>query len=559
MDKKVPKPWCDPASGIYYTNFRVPTDLVPLVGRPLIQKSLRTKERRTAERKNCEIWLTYQREFERLRRNQTLNTALSEDHIPHLVEEWLHSSLKEDEEWRLMGIIPRTQEGLSEAYSTLAEQVWEGQQTGKHPEFLIRAASGFLQDKGVSFDSRGLAFAKFIDELSPRYEAYLNALDRRDRGERHSTPPPPKQPLTPLSKLVQEFIESRPKSKATALTKDAACMNKFVEIVSDKPMSSLKQQDLREFFQIAQRLPSQRGGPKKPDGITWREWAGEEVTMSPDTFKNNYLAPVRHFLKWAKSTYHDQGFPVGLTTDAIEYQGTRERGEDKQRAFTPEELRRLFLGEEMRGFATDPDQAARYWLPMLGLHTGARINELCQLNPAEDWITPDGIHCLHITTETESGEDVTKSIKTGTPRIVPIHPKLIELGFLDYLEQAKATGTGRLFPEFKPKMGKAGERAREWFAALIMKTGLRDDTPFAKVTGFHAFRHTLITYAANHEDASMEAAIDLITGHVSHGSAVKRGYISKRSARKAFETIRKVDFGLAFIRPEPPKAQRLVT
>ncbi len=57
MDKKVPKPWRDPASGIYYTNFRVPTDLVRLVGRPLIQKSLRTKDRRVAERKNCEAWL----------------------------------------------------------------------------------------------------------------------------------------------------------------------------------------------------------------------------------------------------------------------------------------------------------------------------------------------------------------------------------------------------------------------------------------------------------------------------------------------------------------------
>jgi len=34
---------------------------------------------------------------------------------------------------------------------------------------------------------------------------------------------------------------------------------------------------------------------------------------------------------------------------------------------------------------------------------------------------------------------------------------------------------------------------------------------------------------------------------------VKRGYISKRSARKAYETIRKVDFGLEFIKPEPLK------
>lgn len=551
MDKKVPKPWCDPASGIYYTNFRVPTDLVPLVGKPLIQKSLRTKERRTAERKNCEIWLTYQREFERLRRERALDAPLSEEFIPHLVEEWLHQTLKADEEGRITGAVPRTQEGMGEVYYGMIDELAEGSLTGKHPDFLVRTAAAFLDEKGITYDSRSLAFSKFVEELSPRYARYLATLASRDEGQRVSTPAPPRQRLIPLSQLVREFIESRPKGKATALTKDAACMTKFLEIVGDKPMSSLRQQDIREFFHVAQRLPSQRGGPKKPEGITWREWAGDTVTMSPDTFKNNYVAPVRHFLKWAKSTYHDQGFPVGLTTDAIEYQGTRERGEDKQRAFRPEELQRLFLGEEMQSFATDPDQAERYWLPLLGLHTGARINELCQINPAEDWITPDGIHCLHITTETEAGEDVTKSIKTGTPRIVPIHPKLIELGFLGYLERTKATGVGRLFPAFKPKMGNAGERAREWFASLIVKAGLRDDTPFAKITGFHAFRHTLITYAANHDDPSMEAAIDQITGHVSHGSAVKRGYISNRSARKAYETIRKVDFGLEFFKPVP--------
>ena len=551
MDKKVPKPWCDPASGIYYTNFRVPTDLVPLVGRPLIQKSLRTKERRTAERKNCEIWLTYQREFERLRRERVLDAPLTEEFIPHLIDEWFHQTLKADEDGRITGAAPRTREDMGEVYYAMIDELAEGSLTGKHPDFLIRAAAAFLDEKGISYDSRSLVFAKFVEELSPRYARYLGTLASRDEGQKVSTPAPPRQQLIPLSQLIREFIESRPKGKATALTKDAACMTKFLEIVGDKPMSSLKQQDIREFFHVAQRLPSQRGGPKKPEGITWREWAGDTVTMSPDTFKNNYVAPVRHFLKWAKSTYHDQGFPVGLTTDAIEYQGTRERGEDKQRAFRPEELQRLFLGEEMQSFATDPDHAERYWLPLLGLHTGARINELCQINPAEDWITPDGIHCLHITTETEAGEDITKSIKTGTPRIVPIHPKLIELGFLGYLERTKAIGVGRLFPAFKPKMGNAGDRAREWFASLIVKAGLRDDTPFAKITGFHAFRHTLITYAANHDDPSMEAAIDQITGHVSHGSTVKRGYISSRSARKAYETIRKVDFGLEFFKPVP--------
>lgn len=544
----MPTLWRDPDSGIYYSNFRIPSDLVSHYNKTHILKSLRTKNKQEAEEENGKRWLHCKSEWRELRQRRSLNAPLSEEFIPYLIEEWLHDTLRADEEGRIMGAVPRTREGMGEVYYGMIDDLAEGSLTGKHPDFLIRTAAAFLNEKGIAYDSKSFAFAKFVEELSPRYARYLNTLASRDEGQKVGTPAPPKQKLIPLSQLIREFIESRPKGKATALTKDATCMSKFLEIVGDKPMSALRQQDIREFFQIAQRLPSQRGGPKKPEGVTWREWAGDTITMSPDTFKNNYVAPVRHFLKWAKSTYHDQGFPVGLTTDAIEYQGTRERGEDKQRAFRPEELQRLFLGDEMQCFASDPTQAERYWLPLLGLHTGARINELCQINPAEDWITPDGIHCLHITTETEAGEDVTKSIKTGTPRIVPIHPKLIELGFLEYLERTKATGVGRLFPAFRPKMGNAGERAREWFASLIIKAGLRDDTPFAKITGFHAFRHTLITYAANHDDPSLEAAIDQITGHVSHGSAVKRGYISNRSARKAYETICKVDFGLEFFR-----------
>ena len=106
-----------------------------------------------------------------------------------------------------------------------------------------------------------------------------------------------------------------------------------------------------------------------------------------------------------------------------------------------------------------------------------------------------------------------------------------------------------MFPAFKPKMGRAGERAREWFSGFISATGLRDETPFAKLTGFHAFRHTLITYAANHDDPNMESAIDQITGHVGQGSSVKRGYISHRAIKRAYETVCKVDFGLCFTLP----------
>ncbi len=59
---------------------------------------------------------------------------------------------------------------------------------------------------------------------------------------------------------------------------------------------------------------------------------------------------------------------------------------------------------------------------MIGRYTGARMNEICQLK-AED-ITKDVIHIR--------GEQ----LKTANARrSIPTHPKLIELGILDWVSR----------------------------------------------------------------------------------------------------------------------------
>ncbi|MGO7388739.1 integrase, partial [Rhizobium ruizarguesonis] len=62
------------------------------------------------------------------------------------------------------------------------------------------------------------------------------------------------------------------------------------------------------------------------------------------------------------------------------------------------------------------------------LYSGARPAEIAQLgvdDVREDW----GHWIMHITTE----GDGDKSVKTaGSMRVVPVHPELVKLGFLDY-------------------------------------------------------------------------------------------------------------------------------
>src|SRR5690606_19847117 len=110
----------------------------------------------------------------------------------------------------------------------------------------------------------------------------------------------------------------------------------------------------------------------------------------------------------------------------------------------------------------------------------------------------DGGWYLRITEEGEEVEDVRRTVKTGASRrCVPVHSKLLELGFAKYVEKQRKAGAQLLFSPFRPSRGKASGEAEKWFRGLLYDTGLRDETPGARVVGMHAFRSTFLNKAMN--------------------------------------------------------------
>ena len=550
----MPKPWEHPKTGAYYLNVRIPANVLSAYpGKTHIQKSLRTKSRKEAEKRLCEEWLQLQREFEQKRRQLGNHSPLTEDLTDALAQNWLAEQMDEDD-------LLRIEEGRFDKTlfnSNMALEIVE-------PEMRLALAQGrcdviaedvddWLASNGYVFNRDSMAYKRTAFAFLKAYVSMLDAVGRRNRGEHIATPTATAIPQTlRLKPIIEKFLEGKD-SKLEKWRKSFAALDKLTDVLGeDRLVATIKQADILEYFDIVQHLPSERGGKKRPKGVSIRELIGDTITMAPATFDNNYVAPIRVFLRWAISTYQDQGFPVGLTTDYVEYKGKREAGDQKQRAFEAHELKRLFEGEELKRFADAPENHHRYWLPVLGLHTGARINELCQINPQVDISIHEGIWALHLTADSATDERVTKSIKTKKSRYVPIHPKLIELGFLEYAERVKLEGHQLLFPEFKPKRGKASAQAAEWFGDFLEEIGVRDDTPGNRIVGAHAFRSTLLTYAANHEDPSLESRMGLITGHVrldSNITKVMRGYISKRDMERLYGIIAQVDFGLAIPSP----------
>jgi integrase len=157
-------------------------------------------------------------------------------------------------------------------------------------------------------------------------------------------------------------------------------------------------------------------------------------------------------------------------------------------------------------------RTARYWLPILGVFTGARLNELCQLL-VEDVDCDDGIHFLNITNEGENQRVKNRSSK----RKMPIHDGLVSLGFLEFVRHQRQAGETRLFPELKlSEYGYYSEDFSKWFSRYLKQIGIKTD----KVS-FHSLRHCF-------EDACRTALLeggimDALQGHTEAGQRGRYG------------------------------------
>ena len=195
--------------------------------------------------------------------------------------------------------------------------------------------------------------------------------------------------------------------------------------------------------------------------------------------------------------------------DAADWPVSHNQAQTKKYApFSIEQLNAIFHaplytgckddGRNYNKVGTNHPRHIRFWLPLIALFTGARINEICQLH-TDDVQEKNGIPFISINEEDE------KHVKTKAGiRQVPIHNELIKIGFLDYAAQMRAKGETLLFPEVMESLVK-GKRAKDaspsaplskWFNHFIESVNTCIEQPELKFTSehvFHSFRHTVRT------------------------------------------------------------------
>ena len=151
----------------------------------------------------------------------------------------------------------------------------------------------------------------------------------------------------------------------------------------------------------------------------------------------------------------------------------------------PEDLARIFNSEMFLEWSKD--HPSRFWIPLLALYTGCRLEEMASLY-CEDVFEHKGLWCIDI------NDNYDRTVKNKNAiRSIPLHPFLVEkLKFPQYVARIKAQGSDRVFPDLKKENHKYGNVLSKRFNYYKRKVGIID----SKKT-FHSFRHNVTNYLMN--------------------------------------------------------------
>lgn len=540
-------------SGVYYFRAKVPVDLQSHYGtKREITYSLKTKDLKEALVSVRVETVKVDQEFDAIRRrlNATPRDILSDAEISRLAAIYYHQRLEEDEEVRRDGFgLPLDMfrdavEAVTKAGGTPEWSISEADnggeglsdrdyaQYGETLEYVgealkvssARGKTAIIQDEveellaaqGLTLPTGSPGHRKLSQAILQAAVRANEALQQRHAGAAVPTPAAPvpfvgsapavasqaKAGLT-LTQIFEAWKADRAPPEKTALDFWAQ-IRRFAELHGDLPVEHVTRAHVREFKDAMVRFPA------RPDGQLRKltvpqilERVGDDPAiprLTAKTVNEKALAALKTVFNWAVGQGHVPASPAEGLVVASAAHHKKSRGFP----YSTSELAAIFNSPV---FTQDSRPAggcgeAAKWLPLLGLFTGARLNELGQLR-ASDIRQTKGLHYIAIT------DDDGRFLKNhASKRDVPIHPELQRMGFLSFVDEARKVGNGQLFPFLKLTGRSVTDAWSKWWGRYA-----RDYVPDRR-KNFHSFRHTM-------KDAMRGARVHFEFQHILLGHSIE--------------------------------------
>jgi len=341
-----------------------------------------------------------------------------------------------------------------------------------------------------------------------------------------------------LDRYKREVLDLRSVTPKTSI-KHRALVNHVGDFFGRKTtLDRITRAECNRYRDHLATLPPNFGKRRGDVHSARRKQMAEDRTLSWET-QANYLKSMSDVMAWA---VREQLVPFN-PAEHITPLRKREAAENQRLPFTVEELKTIFSAPLFTGSKDDERSFAipgpniirrsRYWVPLVALYSGMRMGEILQLTPEHVRKSAKGTPFFVLTRDMK--------LKTGNAeREVPVHPELIRVGFLDWVEEQRQRKSGLLFPDVAiSKHGYGSDIFTKRFATFLRSLELPADR--RPKLCFHSFRHTFKD--ALNETGASEEVKDEICGW-SRGKKTGRRYGSGLSADLLNDTVRQVTFSL---------------
>ena len=352
-----------------------------------------------------------------------------------------------------------------------------------------------------------------ITQMPPLTAAPLVAPPAEEVSVADSFPLSDKGRLS-ISKFWEVYIEARQATPSRlrqhTIDKRLTAWRELSEFVGpDKPLFKVRKDDVWQYHDALLKSPASAGSITELKDLSFRQRI-DAMAANPGKYRSLHIDTVADRLRHINAVFQlavDRGHLDKSVARGVKVRKTI--SESARDPYGPDELQLIFSSPPYTSAPPLELQTDEYWVPLLQLFMGARSSELYvrSIDAVIDHSTP---HLRVVQYE----ERLLKN--AASSRALPIHPQLIELGFIEYCKHAKENWK-ELFPKWefrddqKPSEGSGRRRFNKHLKKLMPNRG-----------GFpadsHTFRHNFETVLSVAEGVT-ERAMKRLAGRAVAGSA----------------------------------------
>lgn len=293
-------------------------------------------------------------------------------------------------------------------------------------------------------------------------------------------------------------------------------LDELLIIVGDQPIKNINRALARKYLDVISQLPKNRTRSKAYKNKSIHQLLEMDIPaedqMSTKTIQDRKII-VGNFFNWCEIEKElDITNPFKQMATAKSNKAKSERT-----SFSASDLQKLFKPS----VAARHDKTWKFWCPLIALYSGSRQTEHAQLLKSDIKQSDSGTWYFDF--RVEEGSD--KKLKTNAAqRMTPIHPDLIQMGFMDYVNGLPEGS--RVFPDLNKGVRGWGQAVSKWFngsgsksSSFKVKAGIDDPN---KV--YHSFRHTTISHLEHKLNLPHEKVARIVGHDVSSSMGVTAGY-----------------------------------